>query len=415
MKALTTSELQTLVDGELGGLVGSQFQEIRCFDRGLALGLWASGLRWLIIDLAPNAPVALVFSDPCPLGKSGRMKPLGLFLRSHGRGRRVRQVEWLSDQGRVIRILFGEGPSECSLEIQLVPKQANLHARSEGKEVYWNKPKELGPPPVLTGQVPVSRSPEELRAEWLRSVRGGGAEKINPEEQWRRKIERDLEKKRKALAELERQLAEEGEDWAARGEAFKSGTKDWIDESKGLAWNIEEAFRRARQSVAKKEGREKRRGILLTEIEALATAQYPGAGGANSGPVRSDLMAQAGARGRKLALSDGKIAWMGRSAADNLALLRKARGWDLWLHLRDYPGAHAVIQRNRGQAMSSVERDRVAGWLAEESLGSRARGQRLEVVMTECRFVRPIKGDKMGRVNYQNEVHFFVQPDGSPP
>jgi predicted ribosome quality control (RQC) complex YloA/Tae2 family protein len=78
--------------------------------------------------------------------------------------------------------------------------------------------------------------------------------------------------------------------------------------------------------------------------------------------------------------------------------------------LRDYPSAHAVIQRNKNQNVKQEEIREVALWLTQESLQKKLLlpGTRLEVVHTECRFVRPIKGDKLGRVNYQNESHFML-------
>ena len=111
------------------------------------------------------------------------------------------------------------------------------------------------------------------------------------------------------------------------------------------------------------------------------------------------------ARGRKLHLASGALAYCGRSASDNLALLRQARAWDYWFHLRDYPGAHAIIHRQRDQEISEKELQQVAEWVVKESVSSKSilDGQKLAVVIVECRFVRPIKGDRLGRVTYHSE------------
>ena len=45
-------------------------------------------------------------------------------------------------------------------------------------------------------------------------------------------------------------------------------------------------------------------------------------------------------------------------------------------------------------------------WVIEQSLGARAsehKGERFDMLIVECRFVRPIKGDRLGRVNYAND------------
>lgn len=121
-----------------------------------------------------------------------------------------------------------------------------------------------------------------------------------------------------------------------------------------------------------------------------------------------DLMKQAEAKGRKLHLASGAIVYCGKSAGDNLSLLRKARAWDLWLHLKDYPGAHAIIHRQKDQVIGGAELYQAAEWVVKESFASMHLevGARLDVVIVECRFVRPIKGDKLGRVTYHSEKNY---------
>src|SRR5262249_19127485 len=104
---------------------------------------------------------------------------------------------------------------------------------------------------------------------------------------------------------------------------------------------------------------------------------------------------------RKLDLEGGRLAYMGASAKDNLALLRAAQPWDLWLHLKDYPGAHVILRRLRGKEVPTAEIQRVARWLASETQASKRElrpGDVFEVQVAECRYVRPIKGDRIGRV-----------------
>jgi predicted ribosome quality control (RQC) complex YloA/Tae2 family protein len=99
------------------------------------------------------------------------------------------------------------------------------------------------------------------------------------------------------------------------------------------------------------------------------------------------------------------VAYMGRSAKDNLALLRSAQAWDLWLHLKDYPSAHVIIRRPRGQEISQEEIARTARWLAQEATASKRElraGDTFEIQFAECRYVRPIKGDRLGRVTVLN-------------
>jgi hypothetical protein len=45
-------------------------------------------------------------------------------------------------------------------------------------------------------------------------------------------------------------------------------------------------------------------------------------------------------------------------------------------------------------------------WVIEQSLGRRADelvGEKHDLLIVECRYVRPIKGDKLGRVHYTHD------------
>jgi predicted ribosome quality control (RQC) complex YloA/Tae2 family protein len=87
---------------------------------------------------------------------------------------------------------------------------------------------------------------------------------------------------------------------------------------------------------------------------------------------------------RKAALAGGRQAWrcfvvdgdivvrVGRGAKDNDALVKSARGHDLWLHARDRTGAHVIIPSTGGQIPDAafVDAAHLAAWF------SAARGER---------------------------------------
>ena len=78
------------------------------------------------------------------------------------------------------------------------------------------------------------------------------------------------------------------------------------------------------------------------------------------------------------ARSTGRLAWrsfvvatavvvrVGRGARDNDALVKSAKGNDLWLHARDATGAHVVIQSAGGPVPDDVLRDAslLAAWFS---------------------------------------------------
>jgi predicted ribosome quality control (RQC) complex YloA/Tae2 family protein len=97
---------------------------------------------------------------------------------------------------------------------------------------------------------------------------------------------------------------------------------------------------------------------------------------------------------------------VGRSAKDNLSLLRAAKPWDIWLHVKDVPGCYGLLRRNKNQEIPEALLQEAARKVVDFSLKAKRtlrEGERFEVLVAECRYVRPIKGDHIGRVRYSNE------------
>lgn len=413
MKSYNEAELRTFVAKTVKQLRGAQLQEVLSNDGALALGLWKNGRLWLVLDLNPATPLAVVLDEDFHFKKTDKPKPVALFLKSHAKNLMLQTFDVVAEAGRVIRFEFSNSTKSCEVEVHLIPKQANVLVRADGKQISWEKPKALSAVPEKTDFV--ERSIEEIREEWLArqvSKASGGGTSLDPQEQWRKKRDRDLEKKRKAAGEIEIQIGKnESSLWFARGDSIKAGGEK-IDPKKSLAWNLDEAYGRAKKSLAKNEGTLKRLEILKQEILALENETFDSSRVAKPFSAKGkagDFMAAANASGRTLNLEDGVVAYLGKNAADNLALLRKAKAWDYWLHLKDYPGAHAIVRRQRTQIVGEAELRKVARWLCKESSAARGAAGKLEVVVAECRHVRPIKGDRIGRVTYHEGRVFQVE------
>ncbi|MFV1957597.1 MAG: NFACT family protein, partial [bacterium] len=90
---------------------------------------------------------------------------------------------------------------------------------------------------------------------------------------------------------------------------------------------------------------------------------------------------------------------VGRSAADNEKVTFKAAGpHDLWLHARDYPGSHVVILAEKKNIPEEVVR--YAATLAARSSGTKGDSS-AEVMVTQRKWVRKIKGGKPGQVRVE--------------
>ncbi len=414
MKSLSQLELQNLTHHLQGLLLGAQLQEVLTNDRGVALGFQGVVRYWLILDLLPASPLLLIFENFCPFKKAIKGKPVGLFLQSHGRNLQLKSIEMVPGAGRVLLLLLQSRDQQksCELEIRLIPKQSNLLVKSEGKSIAWEKPLDLTTPPLV--DMPVPRDLADIHEQWLAEQKGDQRPAKDPVSQFEKQKTKDLEKKRKALADIQKQIeSQEFELWSRAGHELKvHRTLDigaeftrLVNRQESLNWNIENCFTKAKQLESKKDGARKRLSLLIQEIADLENKKYSEKPAKN---ILVDLMKKTEARGRKLNLESGALAYCGKSGADNLALLRQAKAWDYWLHLKDYPGAHAILHRHRDQEVPEEEIQQVAEWVARESLSQKSlqQGFKLTVVMVECRFVRPIKGDKLGRVTYHSERTF---------
>lgn len=118
-------------------------------------------------------------------------------------------------------------------------------------------------------------------------------------------------------------------------------------------------------------------------------------GGQQSGPLR-------------LVSKDGFVIWVGRNSRQNeVVTFDKGGGLDLWLHARDVPGAHVVI-RFDGRPIPEALIEQAAAVAAYYS-AKRDEGKVI-VDVTQCKYVKKIKGAGPGMVTYRNETTRTVAP-----
>ncbi len=476
MKSLHFYEV-TSIASSLQTFVGAQLQEVYQNDRFLGLGFYhQQRVQWIVFDLLASCPVCLHFEmRPKFLSSMKVLKPMALFLRSHFVGHRLQGVEVTVEKGRILVFRFSapEGDSR-SLEIRLIPNQENAIARVGAdrevepqrprkpekniKQISWNKVEELGSHVLSDIDVfPEMRSWQMIQEEWQTSFSGTAVEGVSAQNQKSPKehsprdprvaeFNKLLQKKRRALENIQGDLLEKDKNWSEVGEFLKthelseaaSYWKEMLNLNESRSWNIENCFRHAKAVERKKMRNRERIQIVEKEIAKLeselqglvaknqvsaviaTSANSPGsqhgaqnrsgAGAPTDRPLekmksRVSFLERARAKGRKYSTSDLE-AFVGKSAADNLAILRASQPHDYWMHLRDYPGAHAILRRTKGRLIKDHEFVEVGMWLVEQSLHkSRAelQGESFDVIVAETRFVRPIKGAKVGHVQYQNE------------
>ena len=421
LAALNLGELSDIAEA-LQPMVGAQLQECLHANREIGLGFYHRGeMSWLWFDLDPKRPMVIrVGSKPPPRKKA--MRPFALFVRSRFLGRRLSGVRCDLARGRVLVLSFYRAESEqttalIEIEVLLLPHAPNLIARDGSTVVAENKPKDL---PLVSFSLPPAeerRTWQEIELAWMESKSPKRSDPAAAEREWSRAVE----KKREALVKMQGELELKSQNPSRElGEWLKAnGTlsvpaqwADLIAAEKSLAWNIENAFRVAKEIERKAEGARLRIEKVRAELAALETkgptlaSQWVRESSTSASDSQKSLLARADARGRSLKLAPDLDCYIGKSAADNLAILRRAQPFDLWLHLRESPGSHAIIRRVRGRVVTDAELLVAARWVAAQTFGKRTNdmsGQRFDLLIVECRFVKPIKGDKLGRVNYTND------------
>lgn len=381
---------------ELKTVIGAQLQEIEAHPKGVAFSLYKKGRIWWLLDLTPQSPMSVLLYEETPWKKKITPKPAVLFLNSHAKNLMLSSIEILEQWGRVLLLRFSSSQKSVEIEVHLIPKAVNLIVRTGDKSIAWSKPKPLVAPPSVQES---HRDIATIKMEWLDEQKGRVLQQKTSSEAT--SLSKVLEKKKKALEQILLNLDnDEASILYKKGEDLKS-----VGNSEMGIY-----FEKAKALLKKREGTLQRVELLRKEIEDLSsrvargeTAQF------QVGKPERQLLKEAQATGRTLRI-DGLIAAKGKSAQDNLSLLRAAKAWDLWVHLRDYPSSHLILSLDKGQKVSDEILKKAALWLAESSVKSKVNisGTRLDVVVTECRFVRPIKGDKLGRVHYQNERVFTV-------
>lgn len=441
MKTPSFLELKTLVEYLSEQLIAGQLQEVHATDDGIVLTIYRfqqmPRVQYLVFDLDRPFPFLGLFSEH-PWGHQKKSKPVGLFLNAHAKNLLLKNIQLVEKFGRVVVFELGKDENQVKIEFRSIPKHANLmieskNGKAKAKSISW-----YPVDPLLETDSAMTQSAEQdqrsipfLMKQWFerRSLMSQNQKKSStvqpqsPYEKWIKQKQKDISKKTNALSAIQKQIdLFQSEPWSEVGEYLKSyGIKslppEWspyVKFDKSVSENMQACFEKAKSAKVKIKGAIERKLLVQTEIEKLqnlSEGKFE-----KEMKVLSDKKNKAPARVlegkfRKLSLEDDHlVCYMGKSAQDNLDLLRKAKSWDYWLHLKDYPSAHAIIHRQKGQVVSDQLIIKCAKWLVKEGINEKKtqHGGKFGVVIAECRHVRPIKGDKLGRVTYNEAREFLI-------
>lgn len=426
-KVLNQTELESLTAWVFDQLIDSQLQDVFSFSEGLILTFYKFKTYSLVFDLNMNRPWLFLSVDSLAHLKKKTPWPIQLFLNSHGENLRLTEMTVESVYGRVVSFKLKNSTKELKLQFILIPKQVNLLASTEDKKIAFHKPKSL------TQQVDSNldknyhevRGISILQQHWQqrhfaqkKSGQFENSQLTLDSDAKKKNIQRHIEKKIKAKESLEQQIIKLNDNQLLEKLGYKLktyGLKQEFSEAElllldlktNLAKNMENVYFQIKHNKKKLIGTVERIKILTEEISKLQTElEGPNLGiglnkkndlNSNSEKVKSVFKS---VKTRKLSIESGVDFYVGKSAVDNLSLLRQSRSWDVWFHFKDFPGAYGVIRLDKGKKINSQTIKQCCEFLIKESLGHQDCGYKIAVVYTECRFVRPIKGDKIGRVTY---------------
>ena len=135
------------------------------------------------------------------------------------------------------------------------------------------------------------------------------------------------------------------------------------------------------------------------EIEAAAAGLIERKGKQKPPPKKAVPFREADVKGYRI--------WIGKSAAQNDALLRAAKADDLWMHVKDFAGSHLVIRTRSGEPVPDQVLEAAARLAAQHSKAKDER--RAQVSVTEVRHVRKPRGAPAGLVNVRTADTLTVE------
>lgn len=191
-----------------------------------------------------------------------------------------------------------------------------------------------------------------------------------------------------------------------------------LDASLGARENAERYYERRKRAVrALKRLEEDRRALEQSKADLADLHSRLHAGKTDEPPFDIDPPDGKRRRGEIKSVlpglwikKDGHIIVVGRSAKESDTLLRKwAKGNDLWLHARDFPGGHIFIRSPRGKSVP-LEVLLDAGNLALSYSKGKASGE-ADLYYTHVKNLRRAKGSGRGTVLPTREKNLRVKLD----
>jgi len=407
LKTLNTFEIDALIS-DSSSLIGAKAQDFVGDQDLMVLKFWGEGLSYLAMQIKGRAPLFCKIEDKSLLKaeslKRPGQKPFFLFYKTHFKGKKLLSIARVQKYGRLVEFRFGDDGEEnieLVLEFRLFPGGVNLGLKKGEKSVYLKKPLELAEldDDYKPGQI---RSPEVIKDEWLRgqneekssgdsSTKTTAKSKTKDDDKEKDKKEKAKEKVIEALEFLKTNPHKRFAETLQSKNKLTPELKDLYRDNLSERENIEWGFAQQKENELKIKRLEERLGQLAEASHADGASSK-----SSKNNTGDDLKAT-----RHLQLSQNVRAFCGKTANENLDLLRKSRSWYLWMHLKDYPSGHLILSFPKNHDVSEDELQKSALFLFKVAAPKKlhaAEQVSFEVIFTETKFVKPVKGAKKGLV-----------------
>ncbi len=389
MKTINQSELEILVSS-LQCLKGFEVQGVYGSDELFGFKFWNKRVSWITCRLKGSIPFIYGPEELVKFDKS-TPKPVFTFFNKYFKGALLTDICVKSELGRVVEMTFqSEACKDLRVQLCLFRGGVNFSVFANRKKVFLNKP----------SNIKISSNSSSFQSRDLKTLKKEITLSLPSKKKSLENDFKELNKKDIAIKKIEQAIQFYSQDpYLNLVKALEQDLKPPKDliklmqKSMTKQENVEYLYEQHKLKPEKLE-RLKRR---INELNLENTASTKLSGKKSYKPEVQGIP--------RLVISEGVVAFCGRKAKENLTLIRKAKAWYLWMHLKDYPSAHIIVEKNKNRDLNENELRKVASFLffrgAPKKLISSPEVS-FEVIFTEIRYVKPIKGDKLGRVTAQN-------------
>lgn len=406
--SLNQSELESWVDFLESHFVQAQLQSLIHTEKFFIFQFYKRKPMNLICYLDVKKPF-LLYSDKKYNWGNKKQSPVYQYLQSHFNNSSIKEFKVKKEEGRVVTLILSKGV----IEFVLVPEFFNIKIIHNNKTIYLNKPKEIPKRDDLNLEQMLQDSDfsNQKNEDLLNQLFMSPPLSSKKKQSWEdliKKTEKKISLIGQDKLEKEKQLDQESSlvNQMLVGQESDFILSSWYKKNLSLYQNRDLLYlsiKSLKNKILKTEEKLKSLNLELKKFKDYQSTGLPVVDLSSS--LGSQKLKSAQARGRAHRIGKFSLA-LGKSGVDNLALLRQAKSWDYWFHIKQGAGPHLFLYRNKGEIVDDSLLKEAAHYLLEQSVFKSNGSGYYEVVCAEVKFVKPIRGEIPGLVRYSHEKTF---------